>query len=49
LTALFIGFANESGWTQSIALVVIEALLFLVICFEVVRRLRILYPFQNGL
>lgn len=33
LTALFIGFANESGWTQSIALVVIEALLFLVICF----------------
>ena len=33
LTALFIGFAHESGWTQSIALVVIEALLFLVICF----------------
>ncbi|GAA5871275.1 hypothetical protein JCM3774_000898 [Rhodotorula dairenensis] len=32
LTALFIGFAQESGWTQSIALVVIEALLFLVIC-----------------
>ncbi|GAA5992315.1 hypothetical protein JCM10908_000421 [Rhodotorula pacifica] len=32
LTALFIGFAHRSGWTQSIALVVIEAILFLVIC-----------------
>ncbi|GJN91192.1 hypothetical protein Rhopal_004210-T1 [Rhodotorula paludigena] len=32
VTALFIGFAHESGWTQTIALLVIQALVFLAMC-----------------
>ncbi|GAA5907949.1 hypothetical protein JCM6882_001536 [Rhodosporidiobolus microsporus] len=30
--ALFVAFAKESGWTQSVALVVLESLLFLSLC-----------------
>ncbi|GAA6063378.1 hypothetical protein JCM10212_000317 [Sporobolomyces blumeae] len=32
VTALFVAFAHNSGWTQSVALVTIQALLFLVLC-----------------
>ncbi|GAA5890628.1 hypothetical protein JCM8208_004941 [Rhodotorula glutinis] len=32
VTALFVGFARDSGWTQTVAVLAIQALLFLAVC-----------------